>query len=239
MKVAGPPRRTAFEARADCGRAAGRSNGGTDRERRYVIGRPQRGARDRGAVWPDSSGRQGLMCTCARSLLIVWTPGLVRCRAGGSRRPRMRSRPGCVRSRAGRCMWRSKPARAGCCGAGGPAGGRVAHLAEMVETRALRERKRGAKTDRQDALWLRELLTEGRLPEAWIASEHVRVWRSRLLCARRSSTSGSSGFRGVRCALSPRRQSRAPPEISSSAGRAFSTSSNCPRTRASGSRSRW
>jgi transposase len=29
-------------------------------------------------------------------------------------------------------------------------------------------------------LWLRELLAEGRLPEAWIAPEHVRQWRSRL-----------------------------------------------------------
>jgi transposase len=32
--------------------------------------------------------------------------------------------------------------------------GAVAHLAETVETRALRGRKRRAKTDRQDALWL-------------------------------------------------------------------------------------
>ena len=56
----------------------------------------------------------------------------------------------------------------------------VAHLAETVETRALRGRKRRAKTDRQDALWLRELLAEGRLPEAWIAPEHIRQWRSRL-----------------------------------------------------------
>ena len=44
-----------------------------------------------------------------------------------------------------------------------PAGGGIAHLAETVETRALRGRKRRAKTDRQDALWLRELLAEGRL----------------------------------------------------------------------------
>ena len=58
--------------------------------------------------------------------------------------------------------------------------GGVAHLAETVETRALRARKRRAKTDRQDALWLRELLAEGRLPEAWIAPEHIRQWRSRL-----------------------------------------------------------
>jgi transposase len=58
--------------------------------------------------------------------------------------------------------------------------GAIAHLAETVETRALRGRKRRAKTDRQDALWLRELLAEGRLPEAWIAPEHIRQWRSRL-----------------------------------------------------------
>src|SRR3954470_21845758 len=38
------------------------------------------------------------------------------------------------------------------------AAGAVAHLAEPVETRALRGRKRRAKTDREDARWLRELL---------------------------------------------------------------------------------
>ena len=40
-------------------------------------------------------------------------------------------------------------------------------------------RKRRAKTDRQDALWLRELLA-GEAPEARIAPEHIRQWRSRL-----------------------------------------------------------
>src|SRR3954465_10465587 len=59
------------------------------------------------------------------------------------------------------------------------AAGAVAHLAEPVETRAWRGRKRRAKTDREDARWLRELLVEGRLPEAWIPPEHVRQWRSR------------------------------------------------------------
>ena len=58
--------------------------------------------------------------------------------------------------------------------------GGVPHLAETVETHALPGRERRAKTDRQDALWLRELLAEGRLPESWIAPEHVRQWRSRL-----------------------------------------------------------
>jgi hypothetical protein len=59
------------------------------------------------------------------------------------------------------------------------AAGAVPHLAEPVETRALRGRKRRAKTDREDARRLRELLADGRLPEAWIPPEHVRQWRSR------------------------------------------------------------
>jgi transposase len=59
------------------------------------------------------------------------------------------------------------------------AAGATPHLAEPVETRALRGRKRRAKTDREDARWLRELLADGRLPESWIPPEHVRQWRSR------------------------------------------------------------
>jgi transposase len=59
------------------------------------------------------------------------------------------------------------------------AAGAVAHLAAPVETRALRARERRAKTDREGVRWLRELLTDGRLPEAWIPPEHVRQWRSR------------------------------------------------------------
>jgi transposase len=57
--------------------------------------------------------------------------------------------------------------------------GAVAHLAEPVETSALRGKKRRAKTDREDARWLRELLADGRLPEAWIAPSHVLEWRTR------------------------------------------------------------
>jgi transposase len=51
--------------------------------------------------------------------------------------------------------------------------GAVPHLAEVAETRALRGRKRRAKTDRQDARWLRQLLEERRLPEAWIPPDHL------------------------------------------------------------------
>src|SRR3954453_8048387 len=52
------------------------------------------------------------------------------------------------------------------------------HLAEAAETSALRGTKRHAKTDRADARWLRMLLAEGRLPEAWIPPAHVREWRT-------------------------------------------------------------
>ena len=66
------------------------------------------------------------------------------------------------------------------------AAGATAHLAEPVETRALRGRKRRAKTDREDARWLRELLTDERLPESWVPPEHVRQWRARVRgCATR------------------------------------------------------
>ena len=57
--------------------------------------------------------------------------------------------------------------------------GAVPHLAEPAETSARRGKKRRAKTDRQDARWLRTLLAEGRLPEAWIPPAHVRAWRTR------------------------------------------------------------
>ena len=57
--------------------------------------------------------------------------------------------------------------------------GAVPHLAEPAETSARRGKKRRAKTDREDARWLRTLLAEGRLPEAWIPPAHVREWRTR------------------------------------------------------------
>jgi transposase len=77
-----------------------------------------------------------------------------------------------------RSQWR--PARAGCwCAKALRAAGAGAHLAETAETRARRGTKRRAKTDRADARWLRTLLAEGRLPEAWIAPAQVRESRTR------------------------------------------------------------
>lgn len=53
-----------------------------------------------------------------------------------------------------------------------------AHLAEPADTKALRGPKRRAKTDRQDARHLRELLHTGRLPESWIPPAHIQEART-------------------------------------------------------------
>jgi transposase len=58
--------------------------------------------------------------------------------------------------------------------------GAEAHLAEPAETAARRGNKKRAKTDRADARHLRELLMIGRLPESWIAPEHVLDLRARV-----------------------------------------------------------
>src|SRR5918996_5994583 len=58
-------------------------------------------------------------------------------------------------------------------------GARV-HLAEPAETSARRGNKKRAKTDRADARHLRELLMVGRLPESWIAPDHLLDLRARV-----------------------------------------------------------
>jgi transposase len=59
------------------------------------------------------------------------------------------------------------------------AAGAIPHLAEPAEVKARRGNKRRAKTDRADARHLRELLCEGRLPEAWLPPAHFVEWRTR------------------------------------------------------------
>jgi transposase len=59
------------------------------------------------------------------------------------------------------------------------AAGATPHLAEVSETAARRGPKRRAKTDRSDARWLRQLLSEGRLPEAWIPPDEICELRTR------------------------------------------------------------
>jgi transposase len=126
-------------------------------------------------------------------------------------------------------MSRWRPARVGRSSPALERAGAVAHLAETVETRALRGRKRRAKTDRQDALWLRELLAEGRLPEAWIAPEHIRQWRSRLHLHKALIDERTQWLLRMRSVLYHHGLSAgAPGEISGPTGRAFLDSLDLP-----------
>jgi transposase len=97
----------------------------------------------------------------------------------------------------------------------------VAHLAEPVETSALRGRKRRAKTDREDARWLRELLADGRLPEAWIPPEHVRQWRSRARMRHTLIDERTQWLQRIQATLFHHGVSGTPERLRTSEGRAF------------------
>ncbi len=99
--------------------------------------------------------------------------------------------------------------------------GAVAHLAEPVEARALRGRKRRAKTDREDARWLRELLADGRLPEAWIPPEHVRQWRSRARLRHTLIDERTQWFQRIRATLFHHGVSGSPEKLRTREGRVF------------------
>jgi transposase len=101
------------------------------------------------------------------------------------------------------------------------ASGAVAHLAEPVETRALRGRKRRAKTDREDARWLRELLADGRLPEAWIPPEHVRQWRSRTRLRHTLIGERTQWMQRIQATLFHHGVGGTPEKLRTRAGRAF------------------
>jgi transposase len=117
--------------------------------------------------------------------------------------------------------------------------GATPHLAETAETRARRGGKRRAKTDRQDARWLRTLLAAGRLPEAWIPPAHVREWRTRTLCARRSSTSARPGWCESKQRCSTTASAACPTSCCAPAAAPFCRSSSCPPPPANGSRWHW
>jgi len=99
--------------------------------------------------------------------------------------------------------------------------GAIAHLAEPVETSALRGRKRRAKTDREDARWLRELLSEGRLPESWIPPEHVRQWRTRARLRKTLVDERTAWHQRIRATLYHHGISGSPEHLSTLAGREF------------------
>lgn len=99
--------------------------------------------------------------------------------------------------------------------------GAVSHLAEPVETSALRGRKRRAKTDREDARWLRELLNDGRLPESWLPPEHVRQWRSRARLRKTLVDERTAWQQRIRATLYHHGISGSPDRLRTLAGREF------------------
>src|SRR5436309_9466673 len=76
--------------------------------------------------------------------------------------------------------------------------GAVVHLAEPAETAGLRGPKKRAKGDRADARHLRELLMVKRLPESWIAPDHILDLRARSGCGTSGQSSARSGSSGSR-----------------------------------------
>ena len=97
----------------------------------------------------------------------------------------------------------------------------VPHLAEPAETSALRGPKRRAKTDREDARWLRTLLTEDRLPEAWIPPGHVREWRTRTRLRKTLVDERTAWLQRVQATLFHHGVSGVPDKLLSAGGREF------------------
>ncbi len=99
--------------------------------------------------------------------------------------------------------------------------GATPHLAEPVETSALRGKKRRAKTDRADARWLRTLLCEGRLPAAWIPPAHVREWRTRTRLRKTLIDERTAWLQRVQATLFHHGVGGVPAELRSARGREF------------------
>ena len=76
-------------------------------------------------------------------------------------------------------------------------------------------------TDREDARWLRTLLAEGRLPEAWIPPAHVREWRTRARLRKTLVDERTRWLQRVQATLFHYGISGAPDKLLSAHGREF------------------
>jgi hypothetical protein len=104
-------------------------------------------------------------------------------------------------------------------GAGG--GGRRPASGRAGRDERAAGKKRRAKTDREDARWLRTLLCEGRLPEAWIPPAHVREWRTRARLRKTLVDERTTWLKRVQATLFHHGISGAPDKLLSAQGRAF------------------
>jgi transposase len=115
--------------------------------------------------------------------------------------------------------------------------GAVPHLAEVAEMRALRGRKRRAKTDRADARWLRTLLSQGRLPEAWIPPDHICFLRVRTRLRKSLSDEATAWRERIQATLFHLGLPSLPAGLEGERRGSGCRGSSCPPRRASGSRS--
>jgi transposase len=99
--------------------------------------------------------------------------------------------------------------------------GAVPHLADPAETRAQRGAKRRAKTDREDARWLRMLLHEGRLPEAWIPPQHICELRTLTRLRKALVDERTSWLQRIHSTLFHFGVAAVPEQLRSAEGRAF------------------
>jgi transposase len=108
------------------------------------------------------------------------------------------------------------------------AGGATPHLAEPAETRALRGPKRRAKTDREDARWLRSLLAEGRLPESWIPPAHIQELRTRTRLRKTLIDERTAWLARIQATLFHHGVGGAPERLRSAGGREFLDAAGLP-----------
>lgn len=98
------------------------------------------------------------------------------------------------------------------------AAGVGAHVAEPAETRALRGRKRRAKTDRADARHLRDLLLAGTVPESWVPPSHIADLRTQVRLRRALDVQRTGWVRRIHAQLFQHGLPE-PPDLRTSEGR--------------------
>jgi transposase len=107
--------------------------------------------------------------------------------------------------------------------------GAVPHLADPAETRARRSKKRRAKTDREDARWLRLLLDEDRLPEAWIPPAHICELRTLTRLRKALIDERTAWLERIQATLFHHGVSGVPQHLRRAKGRAFLAQLELPR----------
>src|SRR3954463_9330671 len=162
------------------------------------------------------------MCTERRSRSMRWTPRRARSTVAGFARIARPCAPGWLALPVGRSTWPWKRAPAGCsCARRSPPRARSRTWPSRAEASALRGKKRRAKTDRADARWLRTLLSEGRLPEAWIPPAHVREWRTRTRLRKTLVDERTSWLQRIQATLFHHGIANVPDQLLRTNGRAF------------------